>query len=57
MEEESRKILWNGFWKSKEFWKDAALFIAIALVLYIIYIIVEYWPEITQGFNKGWNSR
>lgn len=42
---------------SKEFWKGAALFVAIVLLIYTAYIIVEYWPEITDGFNRGWNSR
>jgi|GEM_PF-4728939 len=42
---------------SKEFWKDVAIFAAVAVLLYAVYIIVEYWPEIVQGFNKGWNSR
>ncbi len=57
METEDKKILWNEFWKNKEFWKDAALFVAIAVVVYIVYIIIEYWPDIVHGFNKGWNSR
>lgn len=51
------KSFGNEFWKDKEFWKDAATVVAIGAVVYIVYIIVEYWPEITEGFNRGWNGR
>ena len=38
-------------------WKDAAVFAATAVIVYLVYIIMEYWPEIMQGFQQGWNSR
>lgn len=37
--------------------KDSLFFIGVLLLLLAIYTIVEYWPHIVDGFNKGWNSR
>ncbi len=47
----------NEFWRNKEFWKDAAIVAVLVAVFYIVYIIVAYWPEITEGFSRGWNNR
>ena len=47
----------NVFWKNKEFWKDVAFAGILLLIIYLVYIAVEYWPEITEGFKRGWNSR
>ncbi len=52
-----QNFLGNEFWRNKEFWKDVALVAVLLLVIYAVYIAVEYWPEITEGFKKGWNSR
>ncbi len=40
-----------------EFWRDSMWFIGFLLLFYIIYLVVEYWPHIVEGFNRGWNSR
>ena len=45
------------FWRDREFWKDAATFVALVAAFYIIYVLITYWPEIMEGFNRGWNSR
>ena len=45
------------FWRNKEFWKDAATMAMLAAAIYVVHVIVTYWPEITEGFNRGWNSR
>ncbi|MBO7269227.1 MAG: hypothetical protein J6U83_05690 [Bacteroidales bacterium] len=47
----------NELWSNKEFWKDVALAGVLLLIIYLVYITVEYWPEITEGFRRGWNSR
>ena len=57
MKTEGKNFLWNEFWKNREFWKDVALVAALVAVIYAVYIAVEYWPEITEGFKRGWNSR
>lgn len=34
------------------------LWFALVLgIIYVVYVTIEYWPEITEGFNRGWNSR
>lgn len=57
METEGKNWLGNEFWRNREFWKDVALVAVLAAVIYIVYIALEYWPEITEGFKRGWNSR
>ena len=57
MGKQGKNLLESVFWNSKEFWRDVAIFAAVLGVLYLVYIVVEYWPEITEGFNRGWNSR
>ena len=57
MEKQGKNLLESNFWSNKEFWKDVALFAAVMVILYLVYIVVEYWQEITEGFNRGWNSR
>ncbi|MBO7268924.1 MAG: hypothetical protein J6U83_04120 [Bacteroidales bacterium] len=54
---DGKNLLGNEFWRNKEFWKDVALVAVLAAVVYAVYIAVEYWPEITEGFKRGWNSR
>lgn len=39
------------------FWRDAAIFTGALLIFFIIYIIVEYWPNIVEGFNRGWGGQ
>ena len=38
-------------------WKDVAVCVATAAAVYLVYIMVEYWPEIMNGFRQGWESR
>lgn len=57
MKTENGKEIGEAFWNNKEFWKDTALFLGLMALLYLAYIIISYWPEITEGFNRGWNSR
>ena len=52
-----KKMFGNEILKNKELWKDAALIAALLLVIYLVYVAVEYWPEIMEGFKRGWNSR
>ena len=47
----------NEFWKEKAFWKDMLWFALVLGIIYVVYVTIEYWPEITEGFNRGWNSR
>ena len=47
----------NEFWKEKAFWKDMLWFSLVLGIIYVVYVTIEYWPEITEGFNRGWNSR
>lgn len=54
---EEKNLRGNEFWRNREFWKDVALVAVLAAVIYLVYIAVEYWPEITEGFKRGWNSR
>ena len=54
---DGKNLIGREFWKSREFWKDAALVAVLLLLIYAVYIAVEYWPEITEGFKRGWNSR
>ena len=42
--------------RSREFWKDVAFVGAIAAAIYIVWIVVEYWPEILEGFRRGWED-
>ena len=42
---------------SKEFWRDAWWFVGMLLLFYVVFIVIEYWPNIVEGFNRGWNSR
>ena len=56
--------LWNQrqrnmkkFLPSREFVKDALWFAGFILLFYLIYIIVVYWPNIVEGFNRGWNGQ
>ncbi|MBR1949273.1 MAG: hypothetical protein IKA14_00215 [Bacteroidales bacterium] len=42
---------------TKEFLRDTLWFIGFLLLFYVIYICIEYWPNIVEGFNRGWNSR
>lgn len=39
------------------FWRDAAIFMAALAIFFLIYIIVVYWPNIVEGFNRGWNGQ
>ena len=66
-------VQWGAFWDSllknqnqtdmkkllptKEFWRDALWFAGVFLLLYLVYIIVVYWPNIVEGFNRGWNGQ
>lgn len=45
------------FWEQKEFWKDVCWTAVALCIIFIVYIVIEYWPDITEGFNRGWNSR
>ncbi len=47
----------NEFWKEKAFWKEMLWFALVLGIIYVVYVTIEYWPEITEGFNRGWNSR
>lgn len=38
------------------FWRDAAIFLAALAIFFLIYIIIAYWPNIVEGFNRGWNG-
>ena len=38
-------------------WKDMLWFALVLGIIYVVYVTIEYWPEITEGFNRGWNSR
>jgi len=42
---------------TKEFWRDTMLFFGFLFLFYIVYIAIEYWPNIVEGFNRGWNSK
>ena len=46
----------NSFINNKDFWKDALMFMGVLCLFYIIYVVVEYWPEIVEGFNRGWSG-
>ena len=46
----------KNYFGNREFWKDAVLFLGVLCLFYLIYVIIEYWPEIIQGFNRGWNG-
>ena len=46
----------KGFFSNKDFWKDALLFLGALCLFYLIWVVVEYWPEIVQGFNRGWSG-
>ena len=46
----------KNYFFNKEFLKDALLFLGVLCLFYLIYMAVEYWPEIVQGFNRGWNG-
>ena len=39
-----------------EFHQDALMFMGVLCLFYIIYVVVEYWPEIVEGFNRGWSG-
>ena len=54
---DGKNLFGSEFWKNREFWKDVALVAVLLLLIYAAYIAVEYWPEITDGFKRGWNSR
>jgi hypothetical protein len=41
---------------NKDFWKDALLFLGVLFLFYLIYVAVEYWPEIVEGFKRGWSG-
>ncbi len=41
---------------NREFWRDTLWFVGTLLLFYIVYIIIEYWPNIVEGFNRGWNG-
>ena len=47
-----RKIFNN-----RDFWKDALLLAGATLLIYLGYIIIRYWPNIVEGFNRGWNGQ
>ena len=55
MKWEFKNFFKKGVWEMT--WKDVAVFAATAAVVYLVYIIVEYWPEIMRGFQQGWDSR
>ena len=57
MENKGKNLFNSELWTNKEVWKDAALIAALLLVIYLVYVTVEYWPEISEGFKRGWNSR
>ena len=46
----------KDIFSNKDFWKDAALFLGVLCLFYLIYVVVEYWPEITEGFKRGWSG-
>ena len=46
----------KNYFGNKEFLKDALLFLGVLCLFYLIYMTIEYWPEIVQGFNRGWNG-
>ena len=35
----------------------ATVVAVLLVVIYLVYIGVEYWPDIKEGFSRGWNSR
>ena len=53
---ESNSTDMKNIFYNKDFWKDALLFLGVLCLFYLIYVVVEYWPEITQGFNRGWSG-
>ena len=46
----------KDIFSNKDFWKDAALFLGVLGLFYLIYVVVEYWPEIAEGFKRGWSG-
>ena len=46
----------KGFFSNTDFWKEALLFLGVVCLFYLIWVVVEYWPEIVQGFNRGWSG-
>ena len=42
---------------STNFWRDTAIFLAALAIFFLIYIIVVYWPNIVDGFNRGWSGQ
>ena len=46
----------KSIFSNKDFWKDALLFLGVLCLFYIIYVVVEYWPNIVEGFNRGWSG-
>ena len=55
--QQKNNMMENEFWKEKAFWKDMLWFALVLGIIYVVYVTIEYWPEITEGFNRGWNSR
>lgn len=46
----------KNIFSNKDFWKDALLFLGVLCLFYLIYVAVEYWPEIVEGFKRGWSG-
>lgn len=46
----------KNIFSNKDFWKDAVLFLGVLFLFYLIYVAVEYWPEIVEGFKRGWSG-
>ena len=46
----------KDIFSNKDFWKDTALFLGVLGLFYLIYVVVEYWPEIAEGFKRGWSG-
>ena len=45
------------FTLSREFWRDTLWFAAALAIFYLVYIISAYWPNIVEGFNRGWSGQ
>ena len=41
---------------TREFWRDTLWFLGSLALFYLVYIIITYWPNIVEGFSRGFKG-